>query len=169
MPVIIDANVLSLVFSGDDDFAPIKKWVLQDGAKIVVGGTKYEMELSRVRDVLNVITELSRSGRVVRVNYNDVDSLQKIIESIVPDACDDPHLIALIGVSRCPVICSKDARAYPFLKDKKLYPWKSFSPSIYSGKKNVSLLTRENADAKCFTRAGDNPDFQKFVNRVKRK
>ena len=92
-----------------------------------------------------------------------------MIESIVPSACDDPHLIALIGTSRCPVICTRDARAHVFLKNKSLYPWEGFSPAIYSGKKSVSVLSRKNAEAKCFAKAADNPNFQKFVARAKEK
>ena len=171
MPIVIDANALTSVFSAapDEDFVPVKDWVFQDGVKIVIGGTKYKEELSRVIPVLNMVKELSRAGKVIRADSRDVDRLQEVVESVVPAACDDPHLIALIGISRCPVICTKDVRAHPFLKNKTLYPWKNFAPSIYSGRKSTDVLSRKNAEAKCFTKADENPNYQEFVNRTTRK
>ena len=42
MSIVIDANTLSLVFcpTPNDDFGPIKEWVVQGAGRIVVGGTK---------------------------------------------------------------------------------------------------------------------------------
>lgn len=167
MCIVIDANVLSLVFCPEpnDDYRPIKEWIMEGPAMIVVGGTKYELELRRVSQALKLVSELNKIGKVLVVNKNDVDRLERGIEKIVPSTCDDPHLIALIGVSRCPLVCSKDKRADEFLSDHSLYPWKSFRPKIYRGKQHASeLLTKANAAAKCFRDSSHNSNFEKFLD-----
>lgn len=100
MSIVIDANTLSLVFcpTPNDDFGPIKEWVVQGAGRIVVGGTKYKEELRRVSQALRFVNELNKIGKVLIVSDHDVDRLEEGIKKIVSPKCDDPHLIALIGV-----------------------------------------------------------------------
>lgn len=166
MSIVIDSNTLSLVFcpTPNDDFGPIKEWVVQGAGRIVVGGTKYKEELRRVSQALRFVNELNKIGKVLIVSDHDVDRLEEGIKKIVSPKCDDPHLIALIGVSRCPLICSRDKRADEFLSDCNLYPWKTFRPKIYKGKRHADkLLINENANAKCFCDSSHNPNFEKFL------
>lgn len=166
MSIVIDANTLSLVFcpTPNSDFFPIKEWILHGAGKIVIGGTKYKQELCQVSQALKVVSELNKVGKVLVVSNRDVDRLEKGIKKIVSPKCDDPHLIALIGVSRCPLICSGDKRADEFLSNCDLYPWKSFRPKIYRAKRHAKeLLTNENASAKCFCDSSHNPNFEKFL------
>lgn len=63
MSIVIDANTLSLVFcpTPNDDFGPIKEWVVQGAGRIVVGGTKYKEELRRVSQALRFVNELNKN------------------------------------------------------------------------------------------------------------
>jgi len=78
-------------------------------------------------------------GRLIEVGDSEVDLIQKGIQQAEPHV-KDPHLIAIVIVSRCGIICSVDEQAFPYFKNKKLYPKKFPRPSIYSGKSNENLL-----------------------------
>lgn len=168
MSIVVDANVLGIVFSKEPgvDYAPVKKWIWERKGRVVIGGTKYRNELKNVHKAVAVINELGKARKVISVNDDDVNRLEQAIRNIVPPRCDDPHLIALIGVSRCPLICSDDSRADEFLTDGALYPWSSFHPKIYRKASHAaSLLTDANASAKCFEDASHNPHFEQFIQK----
>lgn len=170
MSIVIDANVLSDVFSANPspDAIPVREWIENGSGRVVVGGTKYMKEMGRISSAVRCIRELARVNKVVTANAADVDRLESAVVEIVPSACNDPHLIALIGVTRCPLIFSKDIHAHEFISDKTNYPWPNFSPKIYTGKKHAkSLLTEENARAKCFCDAAHNSRFNSFISRCK--
>lgn len=78
------------------------------------------------------------------MNDSDVDAWQNIIGDKInnPDF-DDPHLPAIVIVSKCRVICSVDTRSVRFVTDPHIYPKGVDVPKYYTSKKNVSLLTDE--------------------------
>jgi len=60
---------------------------------------------------------------------------------------DDPHIVAILRLSGCGVVCTCDEKAIPFLKDKKLYG-DGKKPKIYSHEKNRKLL-QDTCDEEC--------------------
>lgn len=146
MPIIIDINCLSSVFSqsSDDhkDFKPVLEWILFGKGKMVYGGTTYLKELSKAKKYLKIIQLLRDSNRVILGNHENVDKIEKeVIVIEKDDDFDDPHLLAIVVDTKCRLICSKDMRAVKFLKDPKFYPKGVKIPSFYSGKVNESLLS----------------------------
>jgi hypothetical protein len=53
---------------------------------------------------------------------------------------DDQHIIAIVIVGRCDIICSKDGNSYPFFQNSRLYPKRFRRPSIYNGLGSRSIL-----------------------------
>ena len=167
MCIVVDANVMGYVFSpsGDeDDFGPVREWIFKRKGRLVIGGSGYMEELKRVPSSAKAISELNKCRKVVKVENGPVDELEAAVRRIVPADCDDPHIIALIGVSRCPLVCTQDKRAFRYLRDRSLYPWDNFSPKIYSHRQNAAvLLTEENASKKVFTDSSCCSKFQSFI------
>lgn len=154
MCVVIDANAIAKVMNPNNkehgDYKPVFDWVIKRNGKIVYGGTKYKEELKRASRYLELFTELKALNKVVSLDDHEVDVMQGRVESITGQACDDPHIIAIINVSRCRVVCTGDARSHEHLKNKVLYLLPgSQVPSIYASRKGVSLLCNENMAQVC--------------------
>ena len=154
MCIIIDASAWSSVFKTTSkehpEFSPVFDWVTVGKGKVVYGGTKYKRELARATQYAKLFAELGKAGRTALVDDQKVDQEQRILEetSLLQDF-DDPHLVAIVIVSHCKLICSKDSTAYPFFQDKTLYPEGVERPKIYSRYSNKSLLVDENIAAIC--------------------
>lgn len=153
MCVIVDANTLSIVFNNDlkakEQFEPVLNWVLQGKGKFIIGGTKYMNELKKVNKALNFLTMLKMrtKDKVIILPDVFVDKIQKEIEAKVSDPdFDDPHLPAMVIVSRCMVICSLDARSVDFVTMPKLYPKGVKVPRYYTGLQNTDLLSDKYID-----------------------
>lgn len=153
MCIIIDANTFSSVFDSKSDdhmeFVPVLNWILNGKGKVVYGGTQYRDELRVAKRYLGIFGELKKARKVVELPTETVDAEQQRIENlVVHHDFDDPHLIAIISVSGCRLVCSKDTRAYPFIKNRDLYARPSLRPKIYSGARNSRLL-RDSNIAQC--------------------
>lgn len=149
MCIVIDINVFGCVFNPKDsqhaEYLPVKKWVTEGEGFLVIGGTRYLTELQNARKYFGVMVELSRKGRVKKVRCDLVDKDHSEVETLLRGSkCDDCHLIAIIRVSRCRVICSNDRRADEYLKNPKCYPKGQKPPSIYRYKAHQPLLCRKN-------------------------
>lgn len=149
MCIIIDTSALSSVFNRTSkvhlEFSPVFDWIIRGKGKVVYGGTKYKRELAQARRYAKLFAELRRAGRTALVDDQKVDQEQRILEETsLPQDFDDPHLVAIVIVSHCKLICSNDSTAYLFFKDKTLYPEGVERPKIYSGYSNKSLLVDEN-------------------------
>lgn len=149
MCVIVDTNAFAAVFNANannhDEFAPVLDWIISGKGKLVIGGTKYMSELARTKKYLSFVQILNTKARkVIRLNDSDVDAWQNIIEDKIknPDF-DDPHLPAIVIVSKCRVICSVDIRSVRFVTDSNIYPKGIVVPKYYTSKKNANLLTDE--------------------------
>lgn len=59
---------------------------------------------------------------------------------IVHPDFDDPHLVGLLRVSGCKLICSLDSRAFPYFRHSLFFNPASNRPRIYSTLSNSSLL-----------------------------
>jgi predicted nucleic acid-binding protein len=149
MCIVIDTNSFASVFDAKSDdhpeFRPVLNWITNGKGKIVYGGTKYRDELRAAQRYLGVFGELARARKVVEIPDVDVDREQERIENLVLHRdFDDPHIVAIVSVSRCKLVCSRDKRAYRFIKDVSLYPKAGMRPKIYSDSNNSDLLCDHN-------------------------
>lgn len=148
MCLIIDTCCFARVFDSDNEehseFEPVLSWVTKGDGRVIYGGSKYKKELRKAHKYFSLLVELGRRGRVIRVDDGLVDSEEMKVKGREEDEdFDDPHLIALVIVSRCRIICTNDKRAHKFIKKAALYPKGISRPSIYSGRKNADLLTKK--------------------------
>ena len=79
---------------------------------------------------------------MIEVKDSEVDSwVITLSKKINHRDFDDPHIIAIVIVSRCMIICTKEVRALRFFKDKSLYPRGISRPKLYTSKRNKNLLS----------------------------
>jgi hypothetical protein len=73
-----------------------------------------------------------------------VDTYEKKLESINSDAAfNDKHLVSIVEISNCGLLCSKDEEAMSYIKNKDFYETAS-PPKIYTGSRNRDLLNHTN-------------------------
>jgi len=145
MCIVIDANTIACVFEEDckkhNDFRPVKNWIYEGGGKMVVGGTKFKSEIYGMRKYAKVFKLLKDARKLCEIVDSEVDNKeQAILKMTAMTNCNDQHVIALISVSGCRLVCSEDKASFKYLKDCRFYP-KGKRPKIYSSKANKKLLT----------------------------
>lgn len=153
MCIVVDAPVLVPIFKASDPehgrFLPVHDWVRSGAGKLVLGGSKYKEELASVSSVLPVLMELERRGRVVRVSDALVDREMMIVTGLESSKdFDDPHLIAIVRVTGCRLVCLRDNRAHRFLVKVKLYGGRA-RPRLFTNRKHKHLLCPANIAACC--------------------
>jgi hypothetical protein len=153
MCIIIDANTLGSVFNSSsanhDEFKPVFDWIWEGKGKIVYGGTKYKEEVSNSK-YLGLITEFRRQGKAVLIDDQSVDQeAERVSKLIVHRDFDDQHLVGLLLVSGCILICSLDKRAYPFFTHTMFFNNPKGRPKIYSGRRNNKLLNDKYITSVC--------------------
>jgi len=136
MCLVIDTCTIPKVFDQSNKeherFAPVLKWVTQGDGRLIYGGQKYNAELRRLPRYIKIIVQLARGGRVVELPNTRVDQFAAKAKAKVADrAFNDEHLVALVAISKCHVICTDDEAAHPYLKRPDLYPSKVKPPKIY--------------------------------------
>jgi hypothetical protein len=147
MCIIIDTNTLPAVFRVDSanqaDFFPVLDWIENGRGKVVYGGTKYENEVKK--KYLGIFVELNKKGKGIYIDNAIVDAKEVQISPIIihPDF-DDQHLVALLMVSGCKLICSLDQRAYPYFKHATFFSPARNRPRIYNQIGNKDLLSNGN-------------------------
>ena len=145
MCLVIDTCCLIKVFdpknAEHDQFAPVWEWISRGRGRMIYGGTKYLAELYQVTKILGLVSELQRKGRVKVVSRASVDMLaMEVTEKVSNSAFNDAHLVAIVLVSRCRVVCTDDKRAMPYIKRKELYAdHKMKPPKIYRKKPHEHL------------------------------
>lgn len=145
MCIIIDTNCLASVFERNskthNQFAPVLDWIVCGKGKLIYGGTKYLNELRNTCKYLKIINLLRNSGKAVLVESKLVDAEQMRIEALITDDdFDDPHLPAIVIVSKCKIICSTDTRSIKFVTQSILYPKGIDIPKYYTSIRNKDLL-----------------------------
>lgn len=153
MCVVVDANVIPLVFNdqvaGHESFEPVKRWIYQGHAKLVWGGKSYLKELGRMVKYLRLFNELRKGGKVDRLDDEEVDAVEtKLIERLSVAGFNDHHMIAIVNVSGCRLICSNNARHFDVLTDASCYA-KGKKPKVYCEKTNPRLLNRLRRCGRC--------------------
>lgn len=155
MCIVIDANAVSSVFlesvCDHDDFAPVLQWIIEGRGKIVIGGKTYNEEVFvRMSKYIGLFTELQRSNKIVKIDDDVVDDVEKsLVESHPDEKIQDAHLIAIIISSKCRLICTKDGRSFESIKNPKYYPHGVTKPSLYTSKRNKDLLCEDNIAECC--------------------
>ncbi len=148
MCIVIDTNVFSAVFdpncANHAEFKPVYDWVDGGPGQIVYGGTKYTQELERADKYRRLFILLKDRRKVCEIDKTKVDAeCERIKLKTVDTDCDDQHIIAIVAVSGCKLICSLDKKAYDHFKNPALYPKGISIPRIYSKSKNQKLLSKQ--------------------------
>jgi hypothetical protein len=149
MSIVVDLNTLPSVFdpysTDHAQFKPVHNWILFGRGRAVFGGSKYKLELTRTFKYLRLFRRLKEAHRAIEIKQDMVDAKEaKLIESTEGKDCDDQHLIAILCVSRCILLCSQDKRSYKFIKTREFYDKDHRGPKIYSSLRNATLLSDEN-------------------------
>lgn len=144
MCAVIDASCLSRVFNPDDsehgDFKPVLDWIDSKKGRMVLGGSKYFRELTRYRRFLGTLGELRKRNLIKVVSRDEVDRIAAQLKQEEPrPQFNDEHLVAMVLISRCSLICSSDKKSHPYLTRRDFYPNRK-RPKIYSGPQNKNLL-----------------------------
>ena len=97
-----------------------------------------------------VLIELKRKNRIVPVPDDEVDRKEQEIKNISKGLTlfNDQHIVALVIVSGCCVVCTKDKESDRFLKDKRFYP-KGAVPKIYRSAGSAKLCCEHNIAPVC--------------------
>jgi predicted nucleic acid-binding protein len=145
--IVLDINCFHSVFdsksSDNADFCHILDWIKkQRYACFVYGGTKYKFELKKIiKKYMNLVNEFKRAGKFVEIDEQKIDNNAVQLKRICPNAdFNDEHIVAILNVSGCKLICTKDIRAQEYIKRKDFYSDKK-TPRIYSSAKNKKLLS----------------------------
>lgn len=154
MCLIIDTCTISEVFNANaglhQEFKPVLTWLVSGNGKMIYGGTTYRAELRKLTRYLSIIAQLKKAGKIIEAPDDAVDDEEKRIFAVVNKKdFDDPHVLAIVSVTGCRVVCTKDGRAIPYLKNTELYGRGVKRPRIYCGSKNTSLLSDKYAATIC--------------------
>ena len=149
--IVLDINCFHSVFDIDSsdnaDFCHVLHWVKkQKYACFVYGGTKYNSELKKIirnKKYISFISELNRARKFVEINAQLIDDYAIHLKRICSDTdFDDEHIVAILNISGCKLVCTKDIRAQEYIKRKDFYSDKKI-PRIYSSGKQRSLLNKK--------------------------
>jgi hypothetical protein len=149
MCLVVDANSFSHVFNLRDKrhpaFEPVFRWVFYgNGGGLIYGGDKYGREVDFTSPTYRpLLVELDRKGRMFEMCGQCVDYVAKELKTALPDEpdFDDEHIVALVIVSKCHVVCTEEHRGLRFWKRPDLYPKGTNPPKIYKSTRNADLLT----------------------------
>lgn len=148
MCIVADPPTFILMFRETDprhpDFAPVRDWVKHGPGKFVLGGTTYNRQLAAVPSVLGFLLELQKIGKIVREDPTEVDAHEAALKVLEPSTSfDDPHLVALVRVSGCRLICVNDLKAHRFLKERSFYSKICARPKLYTSQGHTRLLCKD--------------------------
>lgn len=143
MCIVIDINTLALVFNiestSNEEFAPVRTWILNGKGSLVYGGSKYKRERRAYR-YMKLVRLLKEKYKAYEIKETEVDRRETdIIAMTKNEKCNDQHIIAILSVSRCLLCCSSDSGSYNFIKDGRFYS-KGKRPKIYRSSRNKNLL-----------------------------
>lgn len=147
MCIIVDPPLFVPMFKPSNPdhltYKSVLDWVHLGPGKFVIGGSQYKKELRAVATVLPILAEYERRGKVVRRSDGLVDAEVAQVQLIEPNPdFDDPHLVALVRVSGCKLICVNDPRSHRYLRRHDFYVSSKKRLSLYTNKKNERLLTK---------------------------
>jgi len=165
MCIVIDADVFSSIVnreaSAHSEFEPLIKWISFGKGKVVYGGSEYKKQIKKHSGFRDWLDQLEKLGKTVRINEKDVDSTEEYLkDNFVRSEYDDHHIVAIVIVSGCKLICSSDAGCHSLIdtcykqemrkliKRNCLCGENPSPPKIYKNKEHKTLL-RDSNIAKC--------------------
>ena len=102
-------------------------------------------ELKRAQKYHVIFNEFRKARKTIEIDQTAVDDAEEEIAQWPQNAgFNDAHIVAIIRVSGCCLVCSDDRHADPFIKDPTNYSNGSRPPSIYRGRRHRHLLRPEN-------------------------
>lgn len=145
MCIIADPPTFTPMFKSTDPehgvFSPVREWVINGPGKFVMGGSTYQRELLAVKSIIPLLGELEKKRKVIRWSEVAVDGDEKTVKEIEPAKnFDDPHLVSLVRLTGCRLICIRDPRAHRYLRSAKFYRALKGRPRLYTRVKNSALL-----------------------------
>lgn len=151
MAIIVDTNCFARAFNRrckeHAEFAPVLNWIVSGNGFLVYGGSKYLGELKKSCVYMKFFRLLKDLNKAFEFDRDLIDKLTDEYEKKYGNKdFDDPHLPAIVTVSKCKLICSDDKRSIPYVTASYLYPYKFPPPSYYTGKKDRHLLVDRNID-----------------------
>lgn len=171
MCIIVDSNNVNRVFHPNNkerlEFLPVYQWIISGNGKLVIGGSKFHNELKKNQWFMPLLSQLSRVGKVLNVPALKVDQLTEEIKLTIREGedFDDPHIVSLLALSGCKLICSADKRAYPYFTKSDFFT-KSHRPKIYSSSRNKDLLKDQNICDMCKPTSKINKETLQFLSSV---
>ena len=147
--IVLDTNSFPSVFdpnsSDNADFCYVLRWVIkQKHACFVYGGTKYKCELIKMTKYFRIMNEFRKAGKFVEINEQLIDiNADQLKKNCTDDDFDDEHIVAILNVSGCKLVCTKDTSSMMYIKRKDFYSDHK-APRIYSSAKNKNLLRANN-------------------------
>ncbi len=165
MCVVVDADTFTYFSnphsSRHGEFQPVIKWVRDSNSKYVYGGTTYEAQLRKQQDFLSFLTRMYQAGKTVVIDHQKVDQIEQAIrQTITGSSYDDHHIVAIVLISRCKLVCSMDSGLRNLIDAcysnsgrstiKRQLRIRNFrKPSIYSGRGSASTLRRRTSSSNC--------------------
>lgn len=163
MCIVIDTNTLSHVFNKKDEFHKNYKivfdWIDNGNGRLVYGGDYYINELARASRYFELIVQYKKANKAVNIDEEKPDFANRerariisITRSKEYKTFNDSHIIAVVIVARCRIVCTTDGPLSRFVKDRSLYPNKFKIPEVFNNKsKNKKALLNQfcNKDKKC--------------------
>jgi hypothetical protein len=136
MCIVVDANSAHHMKSDDPDGKPVLDWLLRGSGKLVVSDDLLR-ELS-VTPIRAILVTLEQARKLIRVDNNLCASRKLFHEESGRLRSDDPHVVALMEVSHCEVIFTKDKNLHKDLVNRDVIPRKC---AIYQSIDHRHLLT----------------------------
>ena len=152
MSILIDANTFAAVFDSSNaehqKFQAVKSWIDSGRGFLIYGGEKYKKEIIQGYHRARLIRLLRDAGKAFEIRADLVDLEEKRIKRKTKGTnCNDQHIIALLIIANCALLCSSDKTSFPHIKDKNLYPKKFPKVKIYTGPRNALLLSKKSSAA----------------------
>jgi hypothetical protein len=143
--VVVDTDSLSKVFDRTNrehkEYEPLRKSIIEQRRSVIMyGGTKYMNELKRASKFLRLFAELGKIHMASMLNAQTVDDEEKRIIDLTSDSrFNDHHIVAIVVIGRCNIICSSDTNSHSHYKNSLYYP-KCIRPKIYNGLASRGIL-----------------------------
>lgn len=131
-------------------YRPVLEWIESGPGKLVLGGSQYQQELMKVGSVLRMLSEIEKKGKVKRADKTCVDKDVLDVKKMEPAAdFDDPHLVTLIRLTGCKLICVNDPRSHKYLLADSFYGSPKLRPKLYTNHTHKHLLCASNIASCC--------------------
>ena len=165
MCVVVDTDTFTYFSnhhsSRHEEFQPVIEWVRNGNSKFVYGGTTYGDQLLRHKGFSDFLQEMWRDGKTSVVNRQEVDQIESVIrQQITGPRYNDHHIVAIVLISRCKLVCSIDSGLRNLIDAcysssgrstiKRQLRIRNFRrPSIYSGRGSTATIRRRTFSDNC--------------------